>query len=320
MSYQNESSDNYTRKINALIVGTGESSNCLYSEFDWFPTNFYKNGRVVNHVILLLKKYVYSIQSMTLRELGEFNKHYDECYINAMLDKYIFIDFLEWIQDNVHLDILYYKSDDVNNEYPTISRFDVPDKFQSVFEYQTDTDLSTFNNRVDMFRVIQTLFQDTTHIDYTTLDMYKLKTYTDEHIKENERVCNELSLNQITLKNHIYMDFLDFIKQNSYKYDIIYFFGCTHPSFVLDDSLSYKTNLKKSLHSNGKIVYSDGWSDNTDDSGKIYKNKTSVFGFKECSKIVNDNIDMVTRTVDTIFTKKRPLKSSNSNIFYYIIE
>ena len=317
-------SKNSSETKEVLIVGTGEISNILHHSFDFFPLEFYKKDPITHkyvvndYVIKLLRKKLYTPISMTPQENKDFLKMYDEYYLDILVSKIDFLELMEWLQSNKnHSDIIHFDSSDIEKEFPTIYIFNIPERYHTIFIIKSeDTDLSRIHNRKGLFNTVKSLYPTTTIINYTTLDMYKLQPRDSSYIEANKEVAIDLSLKEINLIKHVTCDFLDFIKTNSKKYDVIYFFGCTHPSFVLDDKLSYKINLKKCLFEHSKILYSDGWSDKIDSSGYKFKDKTEIYGFEECSKIIKDREDYVSLIVNTIFTKV----FFTAKLFYYTMK
>jgi hypothetical protein len=310
------------KNIDVLIVGTGELSNTKFDLFDRFPKGFVKidasndfqfDTSVIDLLREKLENPAFSVINNTL-----FEELYTDCYVDSFINKGDYLKLLEWVQmyDSKEK-VIFFDEEDEEFETPFISAEEIPQRFHSVFESASEsTDLSAIHNRKALFNLIKSLHPETKIINYTTLDMYMLQPNRDNYLEENVIVGGELGISAINLKEHITCNFLDFIKTASKKYDVIYFFGCTHPSYVLENDLLFKENLSKCLSKDGKLIYSDGWDYKDDEQGLSFQDKTDIFGFVECSKFIDDRVDFVSSVVKDCFNKV----SVTPAFFYYTVK
>lgn len=119
---------------------------------------------------------------------------------------------------------------------------------------------------------IKKIYPQCSSITYDTVDYYIFpkeffkEKYKPNKIAEldkqfNKKISKKFNI-QIKHNYHKRMDFVDYIKTNRKQYDIIWFFGCCQPSYVIDSNDNmYVKNFRLSLADNGYILHADPYYD-----------------------------------------------------------
>ena len=170
---------------------------------------------------------------------------------------------------------------DEDEDRPLVRKDDLPKKWHKYFISKVQIhDLDNCINRLRLFKKVKELF-NVKIINYTTFDMYMLSPSDNGFIFKNPLIGNKIGAD-INYIEHINDDFQSYINTSKKKYDMIWFFGCTNPHYVIDMSESYIEDFKNVID-NGLIIYSDGW----DDIKLIDKNSECLFCKKPCNELTN---------------------------------
>lgn len=225
--------------INVLLVGTSTLSKYIpgYMRFSTiFEMEQYFNERNAYDVLAKLRnkrliRYYYETSNETSSNSDiEYQSYYDKNKIELLYE------------DGIEID-----SDDIPNK--------------SLYKFMENIHEHDFIKNINLFvDNIKKLFPNVQTINYITIDAYtyppKFYGVEKESIGVNKKFSKKYGI-KFVHENHIRICFQDFIEENNNKFDVVFFFGCCNPYYLIDINEKYIYNFKKSLNINGYILHAD---------------------------------------------------------------
>ena len=227
--------------INVLLVGTSTLSKDIpgYIRFStlYQMEQYFKDKKAYGLFEELnnkhLVRYYYnenlsSDESESSNSSIEYQDYYDE-------NKVELLDTIEIDSDDIPVELLY--------------------KFMgNIHEHDFIKNIKLFVNNIKI------LFPNVETINYTTIDYYthppKFYGLEKQSTKINKKFSKKYNI-KFKHTKHICTSFQTFIKENKNKFNVIFFFGCCNPHYLVGKNEKYINNFKKSLDINGYILYAD---------------------------------------------------------------
>ncbi len=227
--------------INVLLIGTNTLSKNI-PEYIQFPT-LYQMEQYFNE-----KKAYDLFEELSNKRLVRY--YYDENLLDDnTTSSNSSIEYQNYYDENKIelLDIIEIDSNDI--PVKLLHKF-----MENIHEHDFITNIQLFVDN------IKKLYPNVQTINYTTIDCYVYPPNFYGLEKQSTKINNKFSKKyniQFRHTKHIRTSFQQFIKENKSKFNVIFFFGCCHPHYLIDKHEKYITNFKKSLNITGYILYAD---------------------------------------------------------------
>lgn len=175
--------------------------------------------------------------------------------INAMVadfKKRGCVDLLDYCMENDTIEDI--------NSYPSVYMDSVPKKYWTYFMEDVPSHHDLDNHRKLIVRQIKKLYPGVQKIIYDSVDMYIVPPeFCDsmKYVKATDKTFSKKFGVKFIYNKHYKMRFQEYIRKYSRSYDIIWFFGCCHPHYLINNKKSYISNFNSMVVPNGYVLYAD---------------------------------------------------------------